>query len=385
MGVTSWLLRHTRPSLLVVTAPGGTGARVAAERYARERGWRLALNPAEANMLVVAGGGLEPYATRVWRTVPAPRVRVDVAVSAAVPGALAAALELLHDADEQRRQAQPAGAPEHAHAATSQTGHEEHAGCGGPSHDAADHPHAAHGSQPAGHSHHGDASGHGGHEHGDGQPSHGGHEQGDASGHDGHEHGGGQPSHGGHDHHMAGMASPGGVPMADRAPDRDGLMLDQLHVPLGPALPLWPPGLIVHTRLQGDVIQDATVEVLDGTHDSFWAAHPVARRLDASARLLALAGWVDAATTAQRLRDQALDGTAPQEPLRRWASRVRRSRSLRWLLAGVGRTESGDALDRLHGWLDRRDEPQWTVTGLPDLLAGTEFAAARLTVASLHG
>jgi hypothetical protein len=184
---------------------------------------------------------------------------------------------------------------------------------------------------------------------------------------------------------MAGMASPGGVPMAGRAPARDGLMLDQLHVPLGPALPLWPPGLIVHTRLQGDVIQDATVEVLDGTHDSFWAAHPVARRLDASARLLALAGWVDAATTAQRLRDQALDGTAPHEPLRRWATRVRRSRSLQWLLAGVGRTESGDALDRLHGWLDRRDEPQWTVAALPGLLAGTELATARLIVASLHG
>jgi hypothetical protein len=187
---------------------------------------------------------------------------------------------------------------------------------------------------------------------------------------------------------MAGMELPGGLPMADRAPDRDGLMLDQLHVPLGPALPLWPPGLIVHTRLQGDVIQDATIETLDGDHDPFWAAHPVARRLDASARLLAVAGWADAAATAQRLRDQALDGTTPNEPLRRWASRVRRSRPLRWLLAGVGRTDSGDALDRLYGWLDptvHRDEPQWTVDALPSLLAGAELAAARLIVASLHG
>jgi hypothetical protein len=336
VGVTSWLLGQTRPSVLVVTAPGGTAARVAVERRVRERGWRLALNPAEANVLVVAGGGLEPYATRVWRTIPAPRVRVDMVGGAEVPGELAAALELLHDPDEQRKQARPADTPtpEHDHATMTHAGHDS------------------------------------------------------ASPHGGHEHGGEQMSHGGHDHHMAGMELPGGLPMADRAPDRDGLMLDQLHVPLGPALPLWPPGLIVHTRLQGDVIQDITIEMLDGTHDSFWAAHPVARRLDASARLLALAGWVDAAATAQRLRDHALDGTIPNEPLRRWASRVRRSRPLRWLLAGVGRTETGDALDRLYGWLDptdHRDEPQWTVDTLPSLLAGTELAAARLTVASLHG
>lgn len=194
--------------------------------------------------------------------------------------------------------------------------------------------------------------------------------------------------HGGHDHHMSGMEVPGGLPMADRAADRDELTLDQLHVPLGPALPLWPTGLIVHTRLQGDVIQQASVDVLTGGNGSFWSHHPVARNLDSCHRLLAVAGWQDAAVTAQRLRDDALAGTTPD--VRRWAARVRRSRTLRWLLSGVGATtDHGDALDRLYRWLDPATEPagrpdtQWTVNALPTLLAGTELATARLVVASL--
>ena len=309
MGVTSWMLRHTAPRPLVLTAPGGTEQRLAVERHARERGWRLARSPAEANVLVVAGGGLEPYATRVWQAIPAPRVRVEVAAD--VPAALTAAVAMLRDAGEQRKQAE------------SLLTTQEHEGA---------HEHAA-------------------------------------------------MAHGGHDHHMAGMEMPGGVPMADRAPDRDGLMLDQLHVPLGPALPLWPPGLIVHTRLQGDVIQDASAE-LTGT-DDFWPRHPVARRLDAAACLLALTGWADAAATARLLRDAALAGDLAEAPRRRWATRVRRSRTLRWLLTGVGRAETGDAQDRLHRWLDLDDPDTTPVDDLPDLLAGTELATARLLIASL--
>ncbi len=67
---------------------------------------------------------------------------------------------------------------------------------------------------------------------------------------------------------------PGGVPMADRGADRDGLALDQLHVPIGPLLPDWPAGLVVRTVLQGDVIQEARIEVA-GDHavaQSFWNA-----------------------------------------------------------------------------------------------------------------
>ncbi|MDN5750212.1 MAG: hypothetical protein L0H64_17155, partial [Pseudonocardia sp.] len=52
----------------------------------------------------------------------------------------------------------------------------------------------------------------------------------------------------------------GGLPMADRAPDRDGLTLDQLHLSLGPVLADWPAGLAVRLTLQGDVVQSAQVQ-----------------------------------------------------------------------------------------------------------------------------
>jgi hypothetical protein len=133
------------------------------------------------------------------------------------------------------------------------------------------------------------------------------------------------------------------------------------------------------------VIQHASVELLTGDHKSFWSHHPVARQLDSCYRLLAVAGWEDAAVTAQRFRGDALAGDVPD--VRRLAARVRRSRTLRWLLSGVGMTsEYGDALDRLYQWLDATTEPpgtQWTVDALPALLEGTELATARLIVASL--
>lgn len=50
---------------------------------------------------------------------------------------------------------------------------------------------------------------------------------------------------------------PFGRPLPGRAPDRDGLELDQLTVRVGPALPPLPPGLVLEVRLQGDVIQEA--------------------------------------------------------------------------------------------------------------------------------
>lgn len=322
MDVTAWLLARTPPRPMVVAVPGATATRVAVERAVLARGWRPALNPAETNILVVAGQAswLEPYLRRVWDSVPAPRVRLEI------PGPfderlLDDALAELRDPERQR----------------------------------------AHRVEPA------------------------------------------------DDLAMT-------VPMADRAPDRDGLTLDELHVPLGPVLPYWPAGLIVHTRLQGDVVLSATVEIA-GTGadrpeaevdaggalvgrdqrggDAFWLdADPAARRLDSCARLLALAGWPDQAVTAQRLRDEILDG-GPAAGLGRFARRVRRSRTLRWLLAGVGpvqdgpETLAGDASTRLDGWLDdhrplpRPDDTRWTVEHLPELLTGTELASARLVVASL--
>jgi hypothetical protein len=52
---------------------------------------------------------------------------------------------------------------------------------------------------------------------------------------------------------------PYGRPLAERAPDRDGLELDQLPVRVGPFFPAFPPGLVLELKLQGDVVQAATV------------------------------------------------------------------------------------------------------------------------------
>lgn len=52
---------------------------------------------------------------------------------------------------------------------------------------------------------------------------------------------------------------PYGRPLAGRAPDRDGLELDQLPLTVGPYLPPLPPGLCLEVKIQGDVVQEASV------------------------------------------------------------------------------------------------------------------------------
>ncbi len=59
----------------------------------------------------------------------------------------------------------------------------------------------------------------------------------------------------------AGMTGgvPYGRPLAGRAPDRDGLELDQLPVRVGPFFAPFPAGLVLDITLQGDVVQEAIV------------------------------------------------------------------------------------------------------------------------------
>jgi NADH-quinone oxidoreductase subunit H len=179
-----------------------------------------------------------------------------------------------------------------------------------------------------------------------------------------------------------------GLPMAEQAEDRDGLMLDQLHLRLGPVLPDWPAGLIVDVAVQGDVIQEATVDVVPpapGAYHgpAFWDAgataseaerrrRTAAAHLDSAARLLGVAGWADAAFDARRLRDATLDGAPPVDRVRRLRRRVERSRTLRWSLSGLGvldhddavargvegpaRRAGGDVHDRLRQWLTEAEE-----------------------------
>jgi hypothetical protein len=175
---------------------------------------------------------------------------------------------------------------------------------------------------------------------------------------------------GGHDGDGGGgdAEMPGGLPMAERGADRDGLMLDRLHVPLGPFLAGWPAGLTIRTTLQGDVVQEAEVDepALPNCRqaEAFWArpwiraaaGEPVevgeaARRraaahLDSLARLLSVAGWPAEAIVARRLRDDLLagaPGAAVTPRLDRFARRVGRSRPLSWLTRGIGRVSAGEA------------------------------------------
>jgi hypothetical protein len=391
--LTARLLRFVaaRPHVLVVPAVGGTAQRLAVEAELARRGWPAALSPADTDVLVVAGfpgPELAAVVELLWQQVPAPRARADVATASAAAPALDRAAGDLADVARQRREpARPSspaphgvpagGSTEHSEHLPSKLGSTEHAGHGQHEHD--EHEHSGH--QPSSHQH-------GGHQHG------------------GHQHGGG-------------MGIPGGLPMADVGPDRDGLMLDRLRVPLGPVLPDWPGGLVVEVVLQGDVVQDASARILDPpAHDhpapsSFWsdpdsaadhARRRAARHLDALARLLGTAGWADPAAKARHLRDELLAGT-PAESLRPRAEalvgQVRRSRMLRRMLRGAG-AGAGDVtallaarLAALQAALDAVENPAHaadddpgstappTLDELAVLLVGAEFAAARLIVAAV--
>lgn len=240
------------------------------------------------------------------------------------------------------------------------------------------------------------------------------------------------PPTGGHggDH----QTMPAGLPMADVAPDRDGLTLDALHVQLGPVLSLWPAGLALHLTVQGDVVQRAEYETygLDpGTDRSvrpFWAGEGdtapliAASALDSAGRLLAVAGAGGFAGQAARLRDELLEARGPGAPLlgavEQLGRRVARSRILRWSLRGVGVLRpddalarrlsgapvraGGDAYDRLMQWLldaagvlagagaagergegAARPSAAAVLDVLRELVVGTDLAATRLIVASL--
>jgi hypothetical protein len=240
------------------------------------------------------------------------------------------------------------------------------------------------------------------------------------------------------DRQDAGMDMPGGLAMADRAPDRDGLSLDVLHVPWGPVLPFWPGGLVVDVELQGDVVQAAQARLLAGTdrHTPYWSSpleggtptrghHRAAAHLDSLGRLLALTGWSSAAVQAMVLRDALLAPSVAVQVLDdvgRLRRRLLRSRSLRWAtddLGVISRDDAarwglsgpaaracaigGDATARWRTWLQavdaalsgdetspgsgpRGDGPDGSaalVRAATTLMAGLDVAAARLVMASL--
>jgi hypothetical protein len=377
---------------LVVEVPGSWRTRMAAERNVAARGWRLAISPADADVLVVCGEpgpALAEAIEVVWHQMPGPRVRVDVHGGDEVVARLDEAHTGLLDSDRHRREAQQRPTASELLAKQAGPGAESRVG-----HEGMDH---------GGH----EGMDHGGHEGMD----HGGHEGMDHGGHEGMDHGG----HEGMDHGGMEM-SPGGIPLAEGGEDRDGLEMDVLQVCFGPVLPHWPAGLVLRCSLQGDVIVEVQAELVDGPARQGDDVVGPARRIDNIASLLALAGWDDAAAEARRIRDTALEpgGGAAESELERLRRRVRRSWTLRWSLRGVRRLSDedaiawglpadavGDTYERLMGMLDRAvagvaasaagdTGTRTNVTGrtlstdhLPHLVMGVDLATARLVLASL--
>ncbi|MFE0803324.1 hypothetical protein [Streptomyces sp. NPDC058812] len=420
MGLTAVLTRAAavRPRVLLVTTPGGTPVRLAAEKELRSRDWPSASTPAGADLLLVAGpdcSRLGPALDRLWQDMPRPRVRVRAVTADEVASVLETGRARLAtpegDHGESDREESDRGDPAWQHDEGPKGGdHDgERDSRDGPGHRGSDDDHAGH----AGHGHAG--HGHAGHGHGD-------------------------------------TEMPGGLPMAEQGEDRDGLTLDRLHVPLGPFLADWPAGLTLRVVLQGDVIQRADLDEppAGGPADPFWSrpwiraakGEPVgvgeaARRraaahLDSLGRLLSVAGWPAEAVTARRLRDDLLEeapASAVLPRVERFARRVGRSRTLYWLTRGVGllgaadaraagvtgpavRAAGGDVPARYRQWLiDVMDDVQqldatapldpvaqesprgrWDAEHppsaalarlLPRLLVGAELGAARLVVAGL--
>lgn len=376
MGLRDWVARRGARTahVLVVEVPGAWPTRVRVEQQVGARGWRLALSPADADVLAVCGTpgpALDAAVSKLWDLMPGPRARISLgspgaeAVSERLRGAEQALLDVRQQYDDSR--ARPT-APE---AEQQSSGHTE--------------------------THHGM-------DHGD--MDHGG-------GHEGMDHEGG---HGGME------MAPDGIPLAQGGEDRDGLEMDVLNVRLGPVLPYWPAGLVLRCSLQGDVIVEAQADRIDGDHEAGSRAMPqpldrllsAAVRCDNASTLLMLAGWDDAGAQARRVRDRVLWGKDPAEAgraLERLRRKVAGSFLLRRALQDIGYLGSadlerhglperlrGDARDRLltmldRAWADLHPAPGLSVEqpapqpvdleSVPHLVVGRDLATARLLVSSL--
>jgi len=360
MGLSAALRRFAtaRPHLLLLEEPAaGPSARWAVERYAREQGWPLVDTPADADVLVLTGAasGLAPFADRVWDQLPGPRARTQITAADDVAASLSRARAELLSTSAAHRAPAPESPPPDPSAGHDMRGHDM-----------------------------------------------GGHDMG------GHDMGGGGDPHAGHD--MAGMELPAGLAMADRAPDRDGLMLDVLTVPWGPALPWWPAGLVLSTVVQGDVLQQVHVELMgdpavrragwDGALAHLRPARSAAVvRLDAVTRLMAVLGWEGARVACQRVRDDLLGGdpvagATPAAALSRLTRRVGGSRTLARMTSGVATSGGEDVTQWYRRWLQEAvnavesgnpppPHPGCDSGQLAALLSGVGVGAARMIVASV--
>jgi hypothetical protein len=150
---------------------------------------------------------------------------------------------------------------------------------------------------------------------------------------------------------------PYGRPLAGRAPDSDGLELDQLPLHVGPLFPPFPPGLVLDIQLQGDVIREVAIgdnpyvvggsnspEALDTAVfvEALGAPQPVATLELARARhhlrwaagALRLLGLEDDGARLLRLARSLAPEDRPEVDA--VVRRLGRRRSLSWATRGVG-------------------------------------------------
>lgn len=324
-----------RPHVLVVPVPGHRVVRWAAEDALDALGWPQACSPADADVLLCCGPPGEDLADHIevaWQGLPGPRVRTTATTAQQVSAALAEAAACLADVTEQHRDARDRPPPRLG---------------------AADGPRV-------------DGKGGGGHQPQHGMPAEGGPTAGGTGDGDG-------------DMDM-GMDLPGGLIMADRVEDRDGLRLEGLNLSLGPILPSWPAGLRLDVVLSGDVITRAEAVRLDPRPEPPAPSSLLA--LDALALLLDAAGWSDGGVRARRARAEGGSGPLTDSVLRR----LRHARLLRWSLRGLP-ASGGDLVDHLDLLVSavrgqaplpvREDE-------LPDAVVGLDVGTAALVVAA-HG
>ncbi len=337
MGVIDTVTRaaHARAHVLVAEVPGAFRERVALERALERRGWCTAESVADADVLAVVGEPGEAFAA-VVEHVWAQMSEPRLRVHLRTGSE---AVELLDEAGDQLRR----GAPRHL-------GGEARRGFT-PSSESVAHEHDDHG--------------------GDG-------------------------GDGGHDHSAM---MPDGIALAEGAEDRDGLEMDELHLPLGPVLSHWPAGVVLRLTLHGDVVADAEVEQLatSRAEQPDDAVVRAARLLDAAGSVLALAGLPAGSARARRLRDRCLDGELEGgEEVARLGARVGRQRTLRWVLHGLtadgSHGGSEELHDRLTGLFERaraeldREATRHVTRGaqaLPTLVRGMELAEVRLWLAAM--
>ncbi|MEJ2869237.1 hypothetical protein WCD74_15790 [Actinomycetospora sp. OC33-EN08] len=190
-------------------------------------------------------------------------------------------------------------------------------------------------------------------------------------------------------------ADTGGAQMADLAfYDRDGLALDAVHAALGPVLPHWPAGMVVHATLAGDVVTDARAEVLDVPASVGPGSRgrsplgPDRTRLDILTRVLGLLGADHLAARARVLRDHDPE---PGE-LTTFGRRLARNLPLRWATRDIplvgGPVEQRTVEERvralaraLGGSLAPPARP--TPEKAAQAMIGLELGAARLALAAM--